>query len=85
MSGNEGIRRIYSLAKLIAGFGSLFGVLLWFSLLLFTHRGALGALVAWVALPTISGGFLAVVAWIVEGFMIGPGTRGNPLRISSCV
>jgi hypothetical protein len=58
MCSNEGIKRIYRLAKLIAGFGSLFGALLWFLLILVTHRGTLSALIACVALLAVIGTFL---------------------------
>jgi len=72
MSSNEGIRRIYLLAKLIAIFGSLLGVVLWFSVAIISRHGAIGELVAWVAIPVTIGAFLAVIAWIVEGFIVGP-------------
>jgi hypothetical protein len=73
MTSNEGVGRMYSLAKLFTLFGSLFGIVLWFSLVLVTRRGAVGELVVWVTVPVIIGAVLAIIAWIVDGFVLGAG------------
>jgi len=81
VSASEGISRIYLLAKRLAIFGSLLGAVVCFSYFLGTGRGAVASWILFVAAPPAAGGLVAVIAWVVEGFVVEP--RQNHERPSS--